>query len=678
MEQAQIQLQNALRTTFLANLAFLSEYDNDLYHRVDELSRMIEKGTYQEKYILEFIMDNGDFDIYDVVNEKYLYNRNPKKRNDELVRKIELDEKNTINFIEVYFKNKEKMDIKEEDRFECSSGMEFFSLTNNDMLEYSVALSDYLEIKKKSFKKIDKFIFLGTLLGRHIPRIAQKIDADYYLVLERNLEIFRLSLFTVDYTILAKKGVVFSIMDRYLKEEERIQKFIKNSLFENYMIKFSSTGINIDKYIDTLNTSLNLINNSAQYTYTRYLYSFTNRVTKILRNDYKTLIMNEIQEKFSFFENIPILYIAAGPSLDDNIEWIKKYQNKFFIVTIGAAYKKLLLNEIKIDVITTLDEDIMIGDIQFDDESVTKISPNTIILASISTHEEVLKKFIQDNLFLYENTVAIYKNNIKFEGFSIGEITLDILLKMNAKKIYLIGLDLALNQETGETHSLNSSSIVAKHNIHVQQNKEIFSTSDGIVKVKGNFKEEVNTLSMFYNSIKALEEIIFNNNKKIDIYNLSSHGAYFENTIPTNKNDIEINNFIDANYSTTDFLNLLCAYSKKSLDEDTIILLKEDIKELNKIIKQISFEYENVKIENYKDFYQDTVDLFLSLNVNNKLIVVIFRKYLMMVLPYLSYHFNDAKLKQENKKLKKVRNIYLNQIKRILKDYIFCLERVIK
>ena len=30
MTEAQIQLQNALTTTFLANLAFLSEYDNEL------------------------------------------------------------------------------------------------------------------------------------------------------------------------------------------------------------------------------------------------------------------------------------------------------------------------------------------------------------------------------------------------------------------------------------------------------------------------------------------------------------------------------------------------------------------------------------------------------------------------------------------------------------------------
>ena len=62
MTQAQIELQNALTTTFLANLAFLSEYDKELYYRIDELSRMIENGTYQEKYALEFIMEKGEFD----------------------------------------------------------------------------------------------------------------------------------------------------------------------------------------------------------------------------------------------------------------------------------------------------------------------------------------------------------------------------------------------------------------------------------------------------------------------------------------------------------------------------------------------------------------------------------------------------------------------------------------
>lgn len=80
MTQAQIQLQNALTTTFLANMVFLNEYDNELYQRVENLSRMIETGEYQERYELEFVMENGDFDAFDKVTNSYLYGKNPKKQ----------------------------------------------------------------------------------------------------------------------------------------------------------------------------------------------------------------------------------------------------------------------------------------------------------------------------------------------------------------------------------------------------------------------------------------------------------------------------------------------------------------------------------------------------------------------------------------------------------------------
>ena len=111
MTEAQIQLQNALTTTFLANMAFLSEYDNELYHKVDELSCMIASGSYKEKYELEFITEDGDFDIYDVINDKYLYNRKPKKINSDLIRKSELDTNNSMFNISEYFFLKEKENI---------------------------------------------------------------------------------------------------------------------------------------------------------------------------------------------------------------------------------------------------------------------------------------------------------------------------------------------------------------------------------------------------------------------------------------------------------------------------------------------------------------------------------------------------------------------------------------
>ena len=249
MIELEQQLQNALTTTFLANLAFLSEYDNRLYHRVDELSRMIEKGSYNEKYRLEFIMENGDFDIYDIRNDKYLYNKNPKKINDDLIKNVNFDNKNIIfNIEEVFYTNKiPKIDIN--NRFNYENLNEFNSLLFNKMQEVSEYLNNphKNKIRDKKLKEIPKFIFLGTLLGRHIPHIAERVDAEIYLVLERNLEIFRLSLFTVDYTILAKKGVVFSVMDNYIEEENKILLFINFNSFDNYIFKFCTTGINIDK-----------------------------------------------------------------------------------------------------------------------------------------------------------------------------------------------------------------------------------------------------------------------------------------------------------------------------------------------------------------------------------------------------------------------------------------------
>ncbi|CAM3830147.1 6-hydroxymethylpterin diphosphokinase MptE-like protein [Arcobacter cloacae] len=674
MKEAEIQLQNALLTTFLANLAFLSEYDNQLYHRVDELSRMIENGTYKEKYALEFIIENGDFDIYDLINDKYLYDKRPKEINDKLVRKVELDEKNSIYFVENYFAIDRKLDVDKKNRF-SDDGTNYLALTQNDMFEYSNFLNDFLRKKKKKLKKIEKFVFLGTLLGRHIPRIAEKIDAESYLVLERNLEIFRLSLFTVDYTILGNKGVVFSIMDNPLEEEKRIQKFMKSSLLKNYMLKFSSSEVNIDKYIDTLNTTLHLVNNSSQYTYTRYLYSLGNRVTQILDMDYKILLMNQIKEKLNFFDNIPVLYIAAGPSLDESMEWIKENQNKFFIVTIGAAYKKLLNNNIKIDMITTLDESAILNDIQFDDNSVSKINQNTIILASVKTNISLLSKLKQKTLFLYEVSIPFHKNNITFEGYSIGEITLDILLKMNAKEIYLIGLDLALDQETGESHSKNSSSSTRKYDLNKNQKKEDFSIR-GLVKVKGNMREEVSTIGLFYNSIKALEEIV---SKEINcnIYNLSFNGAYFENVKPLDKNNIKIEKFKNLNYQNIVLINLLNQYSLNHLNKESKKDLKEDIKEIENIINIALLELLNCELKTYEEFYEKVTDLYFSINVNNKLIIGILKKYLMMLIPYLSYHFNDIKIKNEPKKVNKIKEIYINQLKIIFEDYIFCLKRLL-
>ena len=154
MTEAQIQLQKALTTTFLSNLAFLSEYDNELYHRIDELSRMIENGTYKEKYALDFIIESGDFDVYDIVNDKYLYDKKPKEINDNMVKEIEFNEKNSILNIQEHFIFKEQFPVDRSARFNFENISQYNALTLNDTFEYANALEDFLDSKNKKKKKI--------------------------------------------------------------------------------------------------------------------------------------------------------------------------------------------------------------------------------------------------------------------------------------------------------------------------------------------------------------------------------------------------------------------------------------------------------------------------------------------------------------------------------------------
>ncbi|MFY9084667.1 6-hydroxymethylpterin diphosphokinase MptE-like protein [Aliarcobacter cryaerophilus] len=678
MEEAQLELQNALTTTFLANLAFLSEYDNELYHRVDELSRMIENGTYKERYALEFNMQDGDFDIYDIVNDKYLYNKSPKRFNNDLIRKVDFDEKSSILNVAKHFLYEFQEEVDRKDRFNFADTDFVSAMTFNDTWEYSKITNDFLINRKRRLKDIKKFIFMGTLLGRHIPRIARKIDAKIYLVLERNLEIFRLSLFTVDYTILAgNEGVIFSIMDDTNNLEKKIMKFLNIGNLENYILKFSTTNINVGEYIDTILKTLATLDPTT-YDYNRRMYVHLNRSTKYVKDGYKILLFNKLKNDFNFFKNIPILYLAAGPSLDENIDWIKKNQNKFFIVTIGAAYKKLLANNIRIDIITSLDESHFLSTMQFDDESVSKISKDTIILSGNMTNEGVLKKFNQENLFLFELYKSLNKDNISFSGYSIGEITLDILLHFNAKDIYLIGLDLALNQETGESHAKGSDSITSSLKLDEEQSRDTFSQLDSLIQTKGNHSEVVFTTPLFFSSIQSANGKLMKKEEDVNVYNMSLHGAYLENTIPIKQNDINTENLKDIDFESKTFLSNITKYSKKELSEESKKEIENEIIFLeNEVLKKVK----DISKKDYKNFtplFQDIMDIPFIINDSKyKSFFQIIVGKLQIVIPYLFYHFNDIKVKNEEKKVKKIRDVFVKQITNLVNDYIICLKRVL-
>lgn len=675
MTEAQIQLQNALTTTFLANLAFLSEYDNELYHRVDELSRMIENGTYKEKYALDFIMEDGDFDIYDIVNDKYLYDKKPKKFNN-VISQINFDTKGSFSIIDPYYISSNKF-LEDEKLFRDNLFLEKGFLQKKDLDEFREILKeDFSNYKDKKLKKIDKFIFIGTLLGRHIPLILKKTNAKNFFVCERNLEIFRLSLFVTDYSNLARDGrtVIFSIMEKEFIFNAKGNNFLSHDSYQNSVIKYITTDFNVAEYFDQIIDSI-VSEQTEGFNY----YMLLDNVAKLAFsriNKYKVIQRELIGIDKLFIQNKPILYIGAGPSLNDNIDWIFRNRNRFIIVSMAATCKKLITNGIIPDIVGTLDPQYkVLSDVHFTDEIVEKLK-NSIILASTNTDQRILDKFNQNNLFLYEVLSTINHKSKTENGYSIGEILGAFLIKLRIKNIYLIGLDLALNQESGETHisGYETSSKFDLENIKSSLEKNSFSVRQDLVKVKGNLNKEVYTTRLFNISLNmfSLSCMTLKNNEQ-NIFNLSKTGAFINGTHFLDINEFELENIdiIDKKELTyklqKDFLSL----SKEYLNNEVLKYLEEEIKYLVKIKKD--FMEEEVKYKNLDDFlekYSTLEKQLLFPEIRMVFSPFIFSFYFKAVTPYIYYCLNDKNLKKETKIINEVFQTMKKHLSKLIDKYI--------
>ena len=683
MTESQTQLQNALTTTFLANLAFLSEYDNELYHRIDELSRMIENGTYKEKYALEFIMENGDFDIYDIVNDKYLYDKQISKFNNKAVSQINFDTKGSFSIIDsLYVSDKEFLDNKK--IFENNLFLEKAFLQKQDLNEYREVLKEDLSnYRNKKIKNIDKFIFIGTLLGRHIPRILKKTNAKNFLVCERNLEIFRLSLFVIDYSVLARddKRVVFSIMDEKFSFNQQGSNFLRNNYHQNSVIKYFTTDFNVSEYFDEIMDSV-VSEQTEGFNYYMMLDNVA-RLSLSRIKDYR-VIQRELAREYKLsIQNKPVLYVGAGPSLSDNIQWISENKNKFIIVTMGAACKKLISNGIIPDIVGTLDPQYQVlNDYQFTDEVVEKLK-NSIILASANTDQRILDKFNQKLLFLYEIITTINHKNSTENGYSIGEILGTMLITLGVKELYLIGIDLAVNQESGETHisGYETSDKFDLKEVKSSLQKDNFSIREDLIKVKGNFKEKVYTTRLFNMSLNTFSlSCEFLKPEEHKIYNLSKNGAYIQNTISLDVDAFNPKEFsiLDKKIVLKDLIDDFLLLTNNYLTDevfDNLQIEKDYLLQIKKDFIDINIEYKFLD-EFIKDFLKLEKKL-LTPDIETIFTPFIFSYYFRAIFPYTYYCLNDKNLKNEYKKINEVNTIMKRQLSKLVDRYISYLDLVL-
>ena len=247
---------------------------------------------------------------------------------------------------------------------------------------------------------------------------------------------------------------------------------------------------------------------------------------------------------------------------------------------------------------------------------------SSIILSSIKIDENLYEIIQNTNMYFMQNSLELFNGFGFLSGVTIGDIGVDILIKLGAKEIYLLGVDASIDSKTGKTHVGTHESVRKVNLKNIKNDKVDFQRN--IVLVKGNFQEEVPTFLEYTDMIDSLNTITLNN-KDAKVFNLGD-GAFFENTISIKPSKLEFQiKCIDNKKFKKEFLSNLNKISKKELSYlDKKEIQKE--KDILKILNSMDF-----KSDFLKDFYQ------LKNSFSDSIIFKIFEKYFKLVLPYANF-----------------------------------------
>lgn len=612
--------------TYQKNLIYLEKTSENLYKLINILSKGIELGQIKENYILEY-KDNSYFDILSLKDNTYLYNTNSNKHTNTLVKNINLDTKSDI--FDTLFQNPKVL------------GEPYYFM--EELFEYILENTT----KNKKFHILPKFFFLGTLLGMHIPKIIEKLSIKKCFIYEYNLEVFRLSLFTTKYYEISEfTTITFSIMEDDIPFKENFRKFIFNNFNLNYGIKFHT----LDMYEDRLKdiTAMISANQAYKMNFLRRLNSLKHSFEKVIN---KNSILN-INQAENILKDKRVLLLASGPSLEANINWVKENQNNFVIISVGANTPLLFQNNIKPDIIVEIHGD---NDILETYETVDhKDLKDILFIAASQITNDVLTLFKSNNSFVFFNINLMKQHLGAIGGLSVGNVAIYLSQELNAKEVYLLGVDFAISDDGHthiSTHLQNKFDTVKEINIKEKNN----IIADNLFSVQGNLKETVLTNSLFYQFLEDMNRTLksYTNNK---IYNLSN-GAFIQNTIPININDILIGQNLDKKILQDELRTKLDNISEKGLRNEDITTLKYTIFNLEK------YKYLNPK--EFKDIRVFFNSIVTDSNLNSAYRELLLN-FLQIIFHYVDGFLNDSKFKhkQQQKHIKNIDQLlYKNFIK---------------
>lgn len=292
-------------------------------------------------------------------------------------------------------------------------------------------------------------------------------------------------------------------------------KYFKEEVHPNYKELY---GVQITPYIKSLFQRVE--NMIVQYNTGRKMS--VNLAKNVLSN-MKYILEGYNTKKLS--EVIPhhgaAILVSAGPSLNKNIQELKKAKNKAFILAVDTAVKPLLKEGIIPDAFISIDANKPLHLIELEEAADIPIIAPTSARHSILAHQRGKRIFYFDG---YMIPYHIYFMNEKVfwdvaNGGSVACAGFSLLYKMGFNTIILVGQDLAY---TGNKSHADGTF----QEVMPEENTE------KMLMVKGNYENQVPTRSDFKIYLDWFQMYVegVKKHRNVRVVNATEGGAYIEGT----------------------------------------------------------------------------------------------------------------------------------------------------
>lgn len=288
------------------------------------------------------------------------------------------------------------------------------------------------------------------LFVREMLKRLQK-DAKVYLY-EPAIDVFLYVLHYVNIMdIIQDKRVCFIINSVNDKEFDTLLKKDINIMMLSAQI-VCNHPVYDNVFNDEFNRFLTVINNAnkiAKVNNDTEKYMANTLVNNIIRNIVYIKESNYISEFIGKIpEDVPAIIVAAGPSLDKNIDKLKSAEGKAFIMATDTSVKYLLSHNINIDAIITLDPKKSMK--HFEDVRCYNIPLFCVLEAKngFMDKHKGRKIWFRGSVYMYD---LYRKFNRKFpdynSGGSVATAAFSTCVFMKFKNIIFVGQDLAYDGE---------------------------------------------------------------------------------------------------------------------------------------------------------------------------------------------------------------------------------------